>query len=113
MGILRGAKGSVRGWLLVALAMGMLAGCGSSIGDDCDNNQDCPSGSYCDKVMPGGYCTIIGCRPDDCPDGSVCIEFYNGERFCMASCKGDGDCRDDYSCIKEEGLSSFCSVKNK
>ncbi len=96
--------------ILCAMAM---AGCGSSIGDDCSTNADCPAGSYCDKIMPGGLCTIANCRESDCPDGSTCVEFYNGERFCMQTCDADGDCRDGYTCIQDVPPEPFCSVKAK
>lgn len=88
-------------------------GCSKAIGDDCGTNADCPTGSYCDKTMPGGMCTIANCRPDDCPDDSVCIEFPNQERYCMARCGSDGDCRSDYQCITELGDDAFCSVRNQ
>lgn len=99
--------------LALVLASAALVGCGSSVGDSCSTDSDCPSNAYCDKVMPDGLCTIANCRPDNCPDGSVCVEFYNGERFCMQNCDSDGDCRDGYSCIKDSGPDPFCSVKVK
>ncbi len=94
---------------LVAVALAATA-CGTSIGDECSTNADCPAGSYCDRAMPDGMCTISNCRPSHCPDGSICVEFYNGERFCMPTCGSDGDCREGYSCIKDVGPDPFCSV---
>ncbi|MBM4352422.1 MAG: hypothetical protein FJ109_01280 [Deltaproteobacteria bacterium] len=95
--------------LLSALLLSV--GCTAAIGDDCSSDAQCPAGSYCDKTMPDGLCTIADCRPGKCPDESVCIEFDNGQSFCMAACNADGDCRDGWSCIKEIGLWPFCSVR--
>ena len=96
---------------LVVLAAFLAVGCGSSIGDDCGNNSECPSGSFCDETMPGGLCTISPCRPGECPGSSVCVEFYNGETFCLAACEVSDDCRDGYDCISNVGPYPFCSVK--
>lgn len=97
--------------LAFLLATLVAASCGTAIGDNCSDDSDCPTIGYCDRAMPGGYCTLENCREDDCPDGSVCVEFDNQERFCMAQCDGDGDCRDGYSCISDVGPSPFCSVR--
>lgn len=99
-------------WVPIVLFLAVLVGgCGTYIGDDCGNDRDCPTGAYCDRVMPGGYCTIEACRPGDCPGGSVCVRFANDESYCMAKCKKDGDCRDGYSCITDVGEDPFCSVR--
>jgi hypothetical protein len=101
----------LRGALLLLMAVLVVPACGAAIGDSCSSDSQCPSGSYCDRTMPGGYCTTMNCRPDDCPDGSVCAEFPNGESYCMDRCSDDGDCRDDYQCITSIGLWPFCSVE--
>lgn len=97
--------------LLSLLALLLSVGCTAAIGDDCSSDAQCPSGSYCDKTMPDGLCTLADCRPGQCPDESVCAEFGNGQSFCMAACKKDDDCRDGWSCIKDIGLWPFCSVR--
>ena len=102
-----------KGWLvmlLVAVGLGGAA-CSRDIGDECDYDRECPLGAYCDLTMPGGMCTDTPCRKGECPGDSVCIEFANGATFCMATCEGNGDCRDGYECIDDEGPWPFCSVR--
>lgn len=95
--------------LVLVASLWLLTACGSAIGDSCGNNQDCPTSSYCDLTMPGGLCTIQDCREGDCPDGSVCVTFENESSYCMARCDSDGDCRGDYTCVKDLGPWPFCS----
>lgn len=104
---------------LVALAAVTLAlGCKPKIGDDCQLSTDCAAAGdrLCDITSPGGYCTIYNCEPGSCPeDESLCVQFGwqrsaladcadpqspspYARSFCMATCKGDGDCRDGYAC---------------
>jgi hypothetical protein len=97
--------------LLLFLTLGITA-CGAAIGDSCSSDSQCPSGAYCDRTLPDGYCTRANCRPGDCPEGSVCVEFPNLETYCMERCEENGDCRDDYECITEIGLWPFCSVRD-
>jgi hypothetical protein len=52
--------------------------------------------------MPGGYCTITGCRAGTCPEEAVCVAWDTGvaERaLCMRSCGSGSDCRDGYQCF--------------
>jgi hypothetical protein len=99
--------------LLLGLALVGLAACGHDIGDDCDDDTECPAGAYCDSTMPEGMCTKSPCRKGECPEDSVCITFNNDESYCMASCENDDDCRDGYACIDEAAISRypFCSVE--
>ena len=100
--------------LFVALAIASLliiAGCSPQIGDDCDNDSDCPSEASCDRSTRDGICTIKDCKPGDCPSESVCAQFGRHESYCLRSCSGDDDCRDDHSCIDDEELEiSYCFV---
>lgn len=98
--------------LFLLLALMLVPACGTAIGDSCSSDSQCPSGAYCDRTMPGGYCTTGGCRPGDCPSGSVCVEFSNTDSYCMDRCNDDGDCRDDYNCFTSIGLWPFCSVED-
>jgi len=106
---MRVERKQIRALSVLAVAL-VLSACGPSIGDECSNDSQCPAGSYCDKTMPGGFCTISPCREGECPDESVCVKFSNNETYCMPSCGSDGDCRDGYVCIKDIGSNPFCSV---
>jgi hypothetical protein len=99
--------------LLALLLPSVLAGCGTSVGDECSSNNDCSAASMtCDLSAPGGYCLKADCWDDsDCPEDGVCIYFRNGDRYCMLGCSSCDDCRDDYSCIELPGQSPFCYVE--
>lgn len=97
--------------VVLLLVCGVMWSCTSLIGDDCETSRQCPVGSFCDRTMPGGYCTRTPCRPGECPEEAVCVEFDNGQTFCMLSCDASDDCRDDYTCITTIGPWPFCSVE--
>ena len=101
--------------LLLSLALALL-GCDPQIGDSCSSSStaDCPSGSFCDRTMPGGYCTASPCfDDDDCPAAGVCIHFDNSETYCMAPCDASGDCRKKYTCIFTPEDQGFCGVSEE
>jgi hypothetical protein len=105
--------------LLFAVALfAAVVGCKPKIGDDCKISTDCAAAGdrLCDITAPGGYCTIFNCEPGSCPDDeSLCVQFGAtrspacspdpqptlspyARTFCMATCDGDSDCRDGYTC---------------
>jgi hypothetical protein len=92
-------------------------GCSPQIGKKCTLSTDCSQlgDRLCDTNQPDGYCTIFNCEPDQCPN-SICVAFDplldplcsavgdgrwpRFERtYCLASCNGDGDCRNQYQCV--------------
>jgi len=90
--------------LPVVLGLGLCAGCASEIGDECGANVDCSANGdrVCDTSVPGGYCTVLGCRAGSCPEEAVCVQWDDGvaERtVCMRSCGSGDDCRDGYQCF--------------
>jgi len=95
--------------VLIVAALLFAGACTPMIGDECNYDRDCPMGSYCDKTLPGGYCTEAPCYPGDCPPHAVCIEFPDQEKaFCMSECGDDLDCREAYKCIP---ITSFGAAK--
>jgi hypothetical protein len=103
--------------LRVLPLLALLLGCTPQIGKKCTLSTDCSQlgDRLCDTTQPGGYCTVFNCEPDQCPN-AICVAFNpmldpacgaatdgrwpRFERsFCLASCNGDGDCRDQYQCI--------------
>jgi hypothetical protein len=88
-----------------------------AVGGPCMNDSECPGEApICVTRLlggidvPGGYCTVP-CDPttERCPPGSRCIRwgaFDRAEAVCLATCIGDGDCRDGYSCAP--GLGNVC-----
>ena len=99
-----------------------------AVGSPCEATAQCGPGQTCLRTvgvvspqqMPGGYCTIVGCRyggPWTCPSGSRCFALSSDEGLsaCVAvGCKwrepatSDG-CRDDtpeqpYRCSEVEGI---------
>jgi hypothetical protein len=100
--------------------LGLLVSCAQMVGDECTySSSDCPKGTFCDASMPGGYCTKTPCHQatedmeSECPEESICVEFSNGETYCMLDCSSDGDCREDYKCISENGSPKFCGVSGE
>lgn len=115
--IIGSVPGLVSRVLLGTLLLTAGTGCSPLIGDGCTySSTDCPTGSYCDPSMPGGYCTKTPCHPTtedyetDCPEESNCIVFSNSESYCMADCSSDGDCREDYKCLSIDGGPKFCGI---
>ena len=82
--------------------------CKGDIGDECIADVQCSPGQMCDLVSTGGYCTIMACEEGECPGSSVCVTFENEDRYCMATCGGNGDCREGYRCDQELGPEPFC-----
>lgn len=73
-------------FLLVGV-VGLMSGCGNSIGDSCGSRLDCDpeGGRLCDITSPDGYCTILGCDETSCPEEAVCASFYAGD-YANAPC---------------------------
>ena len=94
--------------LILVISCGSFSSCKGDIGDECVTDAQCQSGQTCDLISEGGYCTLPDCREGECPNGSVCITFENDDRYCMANCSQNSDCRDEYFCDRELGPEPFC-----
>lgn len=79
-------------------------GASGSVGHECTVDDDCSAG-FCDRTVPGGYCTQACTTTDDCDTGTC-----DGE-FCFRGCDAQGDCRsDEFLCFEvapEQGVCSF------
>lgn len=95
--------------LTFALSVSLI-GCVASVGDECGTDTDCGQSLVCELSLPGGYCTRRDCRTDGCPNEALCISFDLDTHYCMRPCTGDGDCREDYTCVTDFGLHPFCNV---
>lgn len=93
--------------LLALLALATPA-CAPIVGDACEDASDCGRSMFCERSLPGGYCTVKDCEDRNCPDEGVCIRFNEDVSWCMQPCGGDGDCRDGYRCVEDFGKYSFC-----
>jgi hypothetical protein len=89
--------------LALALAAS-LAGCGPDwtrepVGSECSEEDDTLCDGLCLLDLPNGMCTH-DCAADDgvCPDGYACSDIAGG-RYCLKSCEGNGDCREDMICV--------------
>lgn len=75
-----------------------------AIGDECVVGDDCVSG-FCDRTVPGGYCTEACEDTGDCPAGAHC-EFG----FCFATCTSQRDCRTaEFQCFEVAEELGVCS----
>jgi uncharacterized protein (TIGR03382 family) len=66
------------------------------VGGACTTDEDCDDDGTCFTTadgMPGGYCMPFCQNQSDCPDGSYCYE-----NTCWKECEGMNDCRNDYTC---------------
>jgi hypothetical protein len=103
----------------LALALGLLAGCGREIGDACATSLDCSTNGErsCDSTLPDGYCTVQGCDYNTCPDGSACVRFFTGT-FVNRPCSyldedsGGAGARDDCSHDEVCALSGSCVLRS-
>jgi hypothetical protein len=99
----------LRTWSAV-LALGLLAGCGATIGDACTTDQDC-GGRSCrsDKSFPGGYCTqscVVG-DSSTCPSGAKCVQHHDSA-LCLRQCAENSECRTGYTCHDFKGQGNYC-----
>ena len=80
-------------WAL--LALGLLA-CGSppGIGAECELDEDCADGDYCELSIDHGYCTRARDEDDDC-SASACAELLPGTQLCTRLCIDTADCHVD------------------
>ncbi|MBX3249861.1 MAG: hypothetical protein KF901_21970 [Myxococcales bacterium] len=76
-------------------------------GDACMQDEQCPVATFCFGESfggwPNGACIGFGCDPDTntgCGEGGTCVPSTGGDGLCVASCTGEGDCRDGYSCVE-------------
>jgi hypothetical protein len=91
--------------MLVSLWLLSLPGCWdgtASVGDPCEEKQECSSGLCLQESRYGewtgwreGYCTRT-CRTD-CKEGGVCVAFADAS-YCLSVCESDGACRLGYLC---------------
>ncbi len=79
-------------------------------GGPCESVADCAGGERADCGVEyydfrGGYCTVSCSDEVACPEGSHCgFQDEDGNGWCLASCEGDGDCREDgYMCYDRDG----------
>ena len=100
----------MRALLAALIPLAVLApACSPLVGDACEDSTDCGRSMFCELSLPGGYCTLENCDNKNCPDDGVCIRFDEDVSWCMQPCESNGDCRDDYTCVKDFGLYPFCN----
>jgi hypothetical protein len=97
-------------WVAPWLALGLLAGCSSAIGDACTTDQEC-GGRTClsTSVFKGGYCTehcVLG-NSGNCPTGAQCVK-HGGDTLCLRECADDTECRSGYACQPYRGQGNYC-----
>ncbi|MCA9564759.1 MAG: hypothetical protein KC561_14785, partial [Myxococcales bacterium] len=100
--------------LICFLASSTLTGCEAirdiiasiSDGASCESDTQCLGGT-CLTDFPEGYCTTLQCDQQGCSNifGAEClvISAANNQPICYAACESSADCRDNYSCIDQEG----------
>jgi hypothetical protein len=103
-------------FLVLAIAVAALSGCGKEIGDSCVVSSDCsPNGDrQCDNSQKEGYCTIMGCDFSTCPEEAVCVRFFTGgfsNRTCETSadeCSLDELCDINKRCVPQSSEIRYC-----
>lgn len=86
-------------------ASDLLTGGAGALGGECAVDSDCRTG-FCDRTVPGGYCTDACEANADCGMGGYC-EFG----FCFRGCLSNRECRSsEFQCwqiSEEQGVCSF------
>jgi hypothetical protein len=98
--------------LLQALGLAFvaaLAACQPAVGDACEVQTDCGRSMYCERSLPGGYCTVRSCHVTPCPEDATCVVFDPDLSWCMALCDRDADCRSGYACVEDFASVPFCN----
>jgi hypothetical protein len=75
-----------------------------SVGGACSSDDVCLTGSCIRDTdtagkathWAGGYCSGL-CGKRSCPQGT-CLTMADGNKYCVATCRADGDCRSGYVC---------------
>jgi hypothetical protein len=94
---------------LLSLLASSTAACQPAVGDACEVQTDCGRTMYCERSLPGGYCTVRSCHVTPCPEDSTCVIFDPDTAYCMALCDTDGDCRSSYQCVTDFASVPFCN----
>ncbi len=94
---------------LAVFALASASACANIVGDSCGDQTECGRQMFCELSLPGGYCTVRNCLDNGCPDEGVCIQFDDDTSYCMLACETNGDCRDDYRCVRDFGVHAFCN----
>lgn len=88
------------------VAIAVLAGCHSTIGDTCTASSDCRGSQRCAvELGPTGICTQACATDDDCPGGALCDHDMG---LCMAGCNDDKDCSGGLVCNAPQA-NPFCA----
>jgi len=99
----------MRAFLVLAALLFLLpSACSPLVGDACTASADCGRTMFCERSLPGGYCTLESCDNRTCPDDGVCIRFTEDISWCMQPCEVNGDCRSGYTCVEGFGAYAFC-----
>lgn len=72
----------------------------SGIGNYCEVDEDCPTGT-CYLGPGGGYCTSPCSREGetgDCPADTVCKPIQGGPSRCLLICGSESSCRESEPC---------------
>lgn len=84
---------------------------------ECDSNDECASGQYCDPCLKTCEKTRNVCDPcstdaqcGDETNKAICIPYSVGGNFCGRECLGDAGCSKGYSCKKLDGVASMQCV---
>lgn len=82
--------------VMAALCLGVTACSGTGVGNRCNVDDDCETGT-CYVGPGGGYCTTP-CENEgstaECPQDTVCKPIQGGPRRCLLICGSESACRD-------------------
>ena len=86
--------------------------CGAepTVGDPCDQDDDCGEDWYCvgapdHPMFVDGYCGAVGCA-GNCGERAACVTIF-AESYCLRRCEHDGQCRPGYGC-SSVGVREVC-----
>lgn len=103
----------------LALATGILAGCGDSsssfdaVCEDGQCSQVCSSGDSCNADCTGGLCNQTCGADGSCTfncSGGQCIQKCAASATCVLNCGGDGQC--SQNCNGSENCTTTCPADN-
>jgi hypothetical protein len=80
------------------------------VGDECDADTDCISGTCLEGYFSTGYCTLR-CEDRGCPGDTACVELRTGEQWCSLKCINDAGTEKCPLDLPDDRIDASCGTR--